>query len=311
MQLGKLFRALLWVCALVLTGQVHAQASRTWVSGVGDDANPCSRTAPCKTFAGAISKTAAGGIINVIDDCGCGALTITKSITIRGSGHTASLLASGGINAVNVNAGIDDRIVLRNLQMEGNGTTLGLNGIRITQAKSVKIYNSQISNFSRSGVTIEPNAATAVKVLVAGSDIFNNGGTAVNAAPRHAATVKATVRNNDINDNACGIVAVRTGMDNLFNFANECATAGAASGVAATAIVNSFRNSINDNSTIAVFSRGGTATNRIGANEITGNTTGLRFVDGGQLISFGDNWITGNTNNGVPTATIGTSRPSG
>lgn len=45
----------------------HAQATRTWVSGVGDDANPCSRTAPCKTFAGAISKTAAFGEINVLD----------------------------------------------------------------------------------------------------------------------------------------------------------------------------------------------------------------------------------------------------
>jgi len=36
-------------------------------SGVGDDANPCSRTAPCKTFAGAISKTAAAGEINCLD----------------------------------------------------------------------------------------------------------------------------------------------------------------------------------------------------------------------------------------------------
>ena len=64
----------------------HAQATRTWVSGVGDDANPCSRTAPCKTFAGAISKTAAGGEINVLDPGGFGAVTITKSITISSRG---------------------------------------------------------------------------------------------------------------------------------------------------------------------------------------------------------------------------------
>ena len=82
MQLGKLFRALAGVCALVLAGQVHAQASRTWVSGVGDDANPCSRTAPCKTFAGAISKTATGGEINTLDPAGYGAVTITNAITI-------------------------------------------------------------------------------------------------------------------------------------------------------------------------------------------------------------------------------------
>ena len=60
----------------------QAQASRIWVSGVGDDANPCSRTAPCTTFAGAISKTAANGIINCLDPGGFGEVTITKSITI-------------------------------------------------------------------------------------------------------------------------------------------------------------------------------------------------------------------------------------
>src|SRR5215468_7208489 len=77
-----------------------AQATRTWVSGVGDDVNPCSRTAPCKTFAGAISKTAAGGEISVLDPGGYGAVTITKSITISGNGDDTSILVSGtnGIN---------------------------------------------------------------------------------------------------------------------------------------------------------------------------------------------------------------------
>ncbi|HWG88235.1 MAG TPA: hypothetical protein VN679_10675, partial [Candidatus Acidoferrales bacterium] len=71
------------VLAVVLLGTafMSAQASRTWVSGVGDDANPCSRTAPCKTFAGAISKTAAGGEIDALDPAGYGAVTITKAIT--------------------------------------------------------------------------------------------------------------------------------------------------------------------------------------------------------------------------------------
>src|SRR5256886_3806650 len=80
----------------------HGQATRTWVSGVGDDVNPCSRTAPCKTFAGAISKTASGGEIDALDPGGFGAVTITKSITIAGDGTLASILASG-TNGVNVN----------------------------------------------------------------------------------------------------------------------------------------------------------------------------------------------------------------
>src|SRR5579875_1175658 len=92
----------LGVCAT--TGQAQAQATRTWVSGVGDDVNPCSRTAPCKTFAGAISKTAAGGEIDVLDPGGFGTVTITKAITIDGGGTMASILASG-TNGINVNAG--------------------------------------------------------------------------------------------------------------------------------------------------------------------------------------------------------------
>src|ERR1044071_7583262 len=93
--------------ALVLMaslGTAQAQATRTWVSGVGDDANPCSRTAPCKTFAGAISKTAAGGEISVLDPGGFGAVTITKSITISGDGTLAGIV-SAGTNGIIVNAG--------------------------------------------------------------------------------------------------------------------------------------------------------------------------------------------------------------
>src|SRR2546421_1742914 len=80
--------------AMLHVGAAQAQATRTWVSGVGDDANPCSRTAPCKTFAGAISKTAAGGEIDCIDPGGFGAVTITKGITIDGGGTFGSILAS-------------------------------------------------------------------------------------------------------------------------------------------------------------------------------------------------------------------------
>src|SRR5438477_12968462 len=101
----KMFRrgASLVPILLCLATGAYAQATRTWVSGVGDDVNPCSRTAPCKTFAGAISKTAPGGEIDALDDGGFGQVTITKSITIDGGGHLASILASGGIG-VSVNA---------------------------------------------------------------------------------------------------------------------------------------------------------------------------------------------------------------
>src|SRR5436305_9333994 len=118
---------LAFLVLLIVSVAAQAQATRTWVSGVGDDANPCSRTAPCKTFAGAISKTAAGGEINVLDPGGFGAVTITKAITISSEGFEAGVLVSG-TNAIIVSAGASDVVTLRGLDFNGLGT--GLNGIR-------------------------------------------------------------------------------------------------------------------------------------------------------------------------------------
>ena len=97
----------------------HAQ-SRTWVSGTGDDANPCSRTAPCKTFAGAISKTATGGEIDCLDPGGFSTSSFfTKSITIDcGAGQVGSILAAG-TNGINVNAATTDVVRIRNLSIQG------------------------------------------------------------------------------------------------------------------------------------------------------------------------------------------------
>src|ERR1700730_8843316 len=109
----------IFVSTVITTG-AFAQASRTWVSGVGDDVNPCSRTAPCKTFAGAISKTAAGGEIDALDPGGYGAVTITKAITIDGGGgQVAGILVTGGTNGINVQAGASDIVTLRNLRING------------------------------------------------------------------------------------------------------------------------------------------------------------------------------------------------
>src|SRR5437899_12217879 len=110
----------------------QAQASRTWVAGVGDDANPCSRTAPCKTFAGAISKTAAGGEIDALDPAGYGTVTITKAITIDGGGGQVASVLAAGTNGINVQAGPTDVVTLRNLRINGvKGTPSGgLNGVR-------------------------------------------------------------------------------------------------------------------------------------------------------------------------------------
>src|ERR671932_2053107 len=131
------FKVLLPIVALValaLPASASAQATRTWVSGVGDDANPCSRTAPCKTFAGAISKTAAKGEINCLDPGGFGGVTITKAIAIKCHYTEGGVLVSG-TNAIVVNAAATDSVTLRGLDINGIGT--GLNGVRVIAAKAV------------------------------------------------------------------------------------------------------------------------------------------------------------------------------
>ncbi len=140
---------------LLTAVSANAQATRTWVSGVGDDVNPCSRTAPCKTFAGAISKTAAGGEINCIDPGGFGAVTITKSMTIDCIGTDGSILAAG-TNGVNINdsaTGTPNTIIvsLRNLTIQGAGT--GLIGINFTSGAVLHVENSWVSGF-KSGTAV-------------------------------------------------------------------------------------------------------------------------------------------------------------
>lgn len=143
---------------LAAAGALKAQATRTWVSGVGDDVNPCSRTAPCKTFAGAISKTAAGGEIDALDPGGFGTVTITKAITIDGGGSLASILASG-TNGVNVIAGAGDVVVLRNLSINGAPPSVaGLIGVNATACKALHIENCRIMTF-RAGTGVGINFA--------------------------------------------------------------------------------------------------------------------------------------------------------
>src|ERR1700736_3283892 len=133
---------------VLLAPPASAQATRTWVSGVGDDANPCSRTAPCKTFAGSISKTAAGGEINCLDPGGFGALTITKSITISCEMGTAGVLVAG-TNGFVVNAAATDIVTVKGLDFDGVGT--GISGISILSAATVHVRKSMIRNFKAGG----------------------------------------------------------------------------------------------------------------------------------------------------------------
>ena len=144
------------VAVAAYAAPANAQATRTWVSGVGDDANPCSRTAPCKTFPGAISKTAANGEIDCLDPGGFGQVTITKSMTIDCGGVTGGILSSL-VNGVIVNAGVNDRIVLRNLNINGVGN--GSTGVRFLAGLHLTLENVRIQGTTGIGVDVNKGAS--------------------------------------------------------------------------------------------------------------------------------------------------------
>ncbi len=175
------------LCTLALPAvPAHAQASRTSVSGVGDDANPCSRTAPCKTFAGAMPKTATGGEIDALDPGGFGALTITKSITLDGGGGQVASALVSGTNGITVNAP-GAIVTLRNLRI--NGIASGVNGVSVTQVGELHVENLDIFGFTQKGVDFEPTAAGTSHLLIRNTVIQDCVGGAILVKPAAGVSV--------------------------------------------------------------------------------------------------------------------------
>ena len=304
-------------------GVASAQASRTWVSGVGDDVNPCSRTAPCKTFAGAISKTAAGGEISVLDPGGYGGVTITKSITINNLGPEAGVLVSG-TNGIIINAAATDRVTLRGLTFEGLGTSL--QGIRILRAQEVVVENCQIQGFrgtNSSGIALVPSSGTT-RLSVRDTTINANGQAVAGSAgilvkPTSTATAIADIDNVNLANNSTGVI-VDSSLTSGWVYAtvkNSQVTGSTLDGILAKSIatgtlrISVENNTISDNSytgttAAAVHADGAAATIRIRDNTITFNRIGVRLDNSGVINSYGGNIITGNYDNGTFSSTQAT-----
>jgi Right handed beta helix region len=280
---------------LLWAGLAGAQASRTWVSGVGDDVNPCSRTAPCKTFAGAISKTAAGGEIDALDPAGYGTVTITKAITIDGGGQVAGVLAAG-TNGIVVQAGPSDVVTLRNLSISGFGT--GINGIRFLAGKSLAVQNCDIFQFTTHGIDI---ASAGGKVFIDNVTVRNNGGNGVNVSSTALTTVsiensRFELNNFGVNASNFSQVVVRHSV------ANGNASVGfLGSAAVGTAELDIYESMAGNNGSTGVQAGGGGASSTVRISNVAsfGNPNGLLVGAGGSLKSFGNNF---NSTTGAPTA---------
>jgi hypothetical protein len=269
-----------------------AQATRTWVSGVGDDANPCSRTAPCKTFPGAISKTAAGGEINVLDPGGFGVVTITKSIAIVNDGSLGGVLAAG-TNGIIINTpGV--HVVLRGLDINGAGT--GLDGIRFLQGGSLTVEDCRIYGFTGNGIEAAHGVGSAMFVRDTTITGNGDGGILVKGAG------DAVLNNVRLQRN--GVVGLRVTAGEVM-VRNSVVAGNTGHGINANpgGVVN-IDNSVISGNELAGLRTAGTAVLRVGNSTIVGNTNGLQAVDSSAIVSLGNNAVAGNGTDGAPTTTI-------
>jgi hypothetical protein len=294
---------ILAVAAFVLTvsSMANAQATRTWVSGVGDDANPCSRTAPCKTFAGAISKTAVDGEIDALDSGGFGAVTITKAITIDGDSNLAGILAAGTTGVIiNITATSGSNVVeLRNLSI--NGASTGTNGIRILSTvagSTVFVERCVIFGFrAGNGRGISDERTVSGHLSVADTLIKNNTGSGVVVIGAGGAT--ADFNNvQSIKNNLAGFVA--SGSNRQMVARNCVATK---NGLAGFFAESSAKQDIIDSLTAynvdGIQSNGAGTEVRVSRTTITRNTTNGLNLAGGTILSYGTNEISANAGNEI------------
>jgi hypothetical protein len=306
----KIFRVTLQLLALclfaaALSSQAHAQATRTWVSGVGDDANPCSRTAPCKTFAGAISKTAVNGEIDAIDPGGFGAVTVTKSITIDGGGTFASILASGTSGViVNIAAGNASdtlrSVRLRRLSINGSGsgTRTGLDGVRVLKANSVFIDDVVISEFSEEGVDV--NTDLDINLVMDNVQIRDCNGTGVKTTST-LGYVAASLQNVRVQTCAVGLEAGQRTRVNV----NDSVFTRNPIGLKATgmaSVLNVANTFVAISQTVGVVGSAASII-RLSSCTITQNLLGVD-AGGGQIISLDQNTLYGNATDGVVTSSV-------
>jgi hypothetical protein len=306
MQKVKSFGAAIAVASALfaISAPAHAQATRTWVSGVGSDADPCSRTAPCKTFAGAISKTAINGIINCIDSGAYGTVTIIHSITIDCHDVFASSLASidGNVGStINIAAG-DPKdplrtVRLRNIDISGIGA--GMTGISIISATAVILEDMEITGFVKQGINDVRAEAMGSTLSIKNSVIANNAGPGIAAGAQMNTLVLDNVQSNK---NAYGLALAKTNTATIARSVfSHNATAGIEVDPAGGLMLDSSIVSYNQT---GISASGGAVA--FANSDIVYNQTAISGVTN----TFGNNRIFGNAAPGTAPSPAGASAPA-
>ena len=299
-----------------------AQATRTWVSGVGDDVNPCSRTAPCKTFAGTISKTAAGGEINCLDPGGFGGVTVTKAMTFICDFTEAGVLVSNQ-NGFVINAGDADVVTISGMDIFGPTAIPGLNGVRFINGAGLNIRNTTIKGMATQGISFEVGAGDTSFLNLDNVTVLGNGTVgdattgAIKIAPGAGATANVVITNTRVQGNVnAGLRLDLTGTTTTKINAQVSGSTFSNDGIgmlikapAGTGTINAqvTDSTISNNVNNGVFGNGTGVTARFATTTITGNgaaaaagvlTAGVNAVNSPQLLSYSNNYLNGNINSG-------------
>jgi hypothetical protein len=266
------------------------------VSGVGDDVNPCSRTAPCKTFAGAISKTITGGEIDCIDNGGYGTVIISKSVTIDGTGCQAATLAPmvNGI-LINITAPTDAAKTVRLRALSINGLGTGLNGIKVLAARKVMIEDTVIDGFAQNGITIDSANAN---VFVKRSTIRNITQTGINVSAITPGTTALWV-------DQCSLLNCSTGLEVRSNTRTTLRDNSMINNRIALGATDSEVSVVNctfSQNSVAVQARN-RSTIFLSFVTVAFNERGLD-IQGGKIVSFQNNFVHSNVADGASSSTL-------
>ena len=296
------------VCAVIVGpfGAVAAHAAppnsqaatpqiRTYVSGAGKDSNPCTATSPCQTFQGALALTIAGGEIFVLDSANYGAVTINKAVSITSEGAVAGVLATSGA-AISINAGANDAIYLRGMDIDGGHS--GAVGIQFVSGASLNIQKSTVRAFANSGISFAPNATSSL--FVSDTHVTGNGNNGILVSAAGSNTVNAVLNRVTASRNGVGIFGNGARANVTMT---DTVSSNNSYGVGASSSPVMVRNSTLSNNNVGIAADQ-SAIVLVGQSTITANGTGWTSMNGGQVVSYSNNNVSGNTVDGTLTSTV-------
>jgi hypothetical protein len=283
------------VALAVASSPALATSNRTFVSGTGNDAGTCAITAPCRTFAYALTQTAASGEIIVLSSGGYGSVTIGQPVSIINTSNFAGITVASG-NGITINAGVNDSVVLRGISVDGGGT--GANGIVFNSGGKLTIDQCNVSNFVGAssnignGIVLQPGAGSS-RIIITNTTAINNQIVGVNYLPSGTAAGGIVIDHLSADNNGYGFQFINNSSGApTASISNSIVNGNTNYGYSVTSAVASLDSSYASGNLIGVFLGSG-ATLALGRSVLMNNTQYGVFSNG-TVNSYKDNRIAGN-----------------